>query len=222
MKQVTQSSSRDRPLCVARARASFPSIGVLTKGDTLAPTHVRQAQDPLSAAPSHARSNHAGMRAKIYTVDAPGPGRISTMAMPRGGDWISDEMAALRAEGVDILVSMLTAREATELVLTSEAEAAEESGILFVNLPVPDRGVPEQAGFRRCVEDLAGRLRDGAHVAIHCRMGIGRASLLAAALLVAEGSDVDAAWAAVSRARGLEVPDTPEQREWLSRWVAGR
>ena len=37
-----------------------------------------------------------------------GPGRLSTMARPRGGDWLADEMAALRRRGVDVLVCALT------------------------------------------------------------------------------------------------------------------
>ncbi|GGV35767.1 hypothetical protein GCM10010495_60950 [Kitasatospora herbaricolor] len=55
-----------------------------------------------------------------------------------------------------------------------------------------------------------------------CRAGIGRSSLLAAALLVLGGADPDTvlggadpdtAWHRIERARGLAVPDTAEQRE---------
>jgi protein-tyrosine phosphatase len=46
-------------------------------------------------------------------------------------------------------------------------------------------------------------------------MGIGRSSLLAAGCLVAQGMPPGEAWAAISDARGLTVPDTPEQRRWL-------
>ena len=40
------------------------------------------------------------MRPTLFTIDQPGPGWISTMAKPRGGDWLDDEMAALRLAGV--------------------------------------------------------------------------------------------------------------------------
>ncbi|MEU3554682.1 hypothetical protein [Streptomyces fragilis] len=69
--------------------------------------------------------------------------------------------------------------------------------------------------------DFAGRLRAGAHVVTHCRFGIGRASLLAAALLVLNGVDPETAWARIEQARGLAVPDTPEQRGWASCLVGG-
>ncbi|WP_406209068.1 hypothetical protein OH807_38055 [Kitasatospora sp. NBC_01560] len=53
------------------------------------------------------------MRPTLFTVDLPGPGRLSTMAKPRGDDWIDDEMTALRAGGVDILVCTLTGHRGT-------------------------------------------------------------------------------------------------------------
>jgi protein-tyrosine phosphatase len=84
----------------------------------------------------------------------------------------------------------------------------------FVAVPVPDRAVPDLATVLPTLRNLAGSLREGAHVVTHCRFGIGRASLLAAALLVLNGFDHDAVWNGLERARGLAVPDTPEQREW--------
>ncbi|MFJ9448299.1 hypothetical protein ACIRRH_41785 [Kitasatospora sp. NPDC101235] len=66
------------------------------------------------------------------------------------------------------------------------------------------------------LHELAERLQGGAHVVTHCRAGIGRSSLLAAALLVLNGVDPDTAWKHIERARGLAVPDTAEQREWTT------
>ena len=44
---------------------------------------------------------------------------------------------------------------------------------------------------------------------LHCRLG-GRASLVAADLLVSEGHIPTEAWNIVRQVRGLEVPDTSE------------
>jgi hypothetical protein len=44
------------------------------------------------------------MTSRLHTVRRCGPGRLSTMARPRGGDWLADELAALRRRGVDVLV----------------------------------------------------------------------------------------------------------------------
>ncbi|MFF7205445.1 tyrosine protein phosphatase [Streptomyces sp. NPDC008141] len=154
------------------------------------------------------------MRPALFTVDHPGPGQLSTMARPRGNDWLDDEMIALRNQGVDVLVSALTGPELDELGLADEPRTAAAAGLQFVAIPIPDRTVPDLAMILPTLRRLAGRLHEGAHVVTHCRAGIGRSSLLAAALLILNGVDPDTAWNRIERARGLAVPDTAEQREW--------
>jgi protein-tyrosine phosphatase len=154
------------------------------------------------------------MRPALFTIDQPGPGRLSTMAKPRGGDWLTDEMAALHAAGVTILVCALTTAELDEVDLTDEPRAAHDAGLEFVSIPIPDRGVPDPAAVLPDLQRLAGRVRDGAHVVTHCRFGIGRSSLLAAGILVLNGLPPEQAWEQLQRARGLTVPDTPAQRAW--------
>jgi hypothetical protein len=61
------------------------------------------------------------MRAPLYTVQGLSTGKVSIMARPRGGDWLFDEVKALHASGVDILVSLLTSEEVSELDLEEEA-----------------------------------------------------------------------------------------------------
>ncbi|MEU6827541.1 hypothetical protein ABZ894_02710 [Nocardia beijingensis] len=156
------------------------------------------------------------MHPNFYTVDHRGPGRLSIMAKPRGGEWLEDEMTALKASGVDHLVCALTAAELYECDLGAEERTAREAGLQFVSIPIVDRGVPDQASVLPTLRHLAAELNDGAHVLTHCRFGIGRASLLAAALLVLNGTDPDTAWNRLEQARGLTVPDTPDQREWTN------
>ena len=137
------------------------------------------------------------------------------MPRPRGGEWLADEMAALRHAGADILVCMLTARELDELGLVEEASVARAAGLCFVGLPTQDRGVPEVGAFRDLVGQLVGAVNAGKHVVVHCRMGIGRSSMVASAVLMARGWGARRAWSAVESARGLAVPDTEEQRRWV-------
>ncbi|WP_241672346.1 tyrosine protein phosphatase [Streptomyces sp. IB2014 016-6] len=129
-------------------------------------------------------------------------------------DWLTDEMNALSTTGVDILVCALTRPELDELGLEAEEQAAATAGLHFVAIPIPDRTVPDLATVLPTLRNLAERLREGAHVVTHCRFGIGRASLLAAALLILNGVDPETAWSHLEQARGLAVPDTAEQREW--------
>jgi protein-tyrosine phosphatase len=154
------------------------------------------------------------MRPTLFTVGLPGPGRLSTMAKPRGNDWLEDEMTALSRHGVDTLVCALTRPELDELGLADEPRAAVAAGLRFVAIPIPDRTVPDLATILPTLRKLAEQLHEGAHIVTHCRAGIGRSSLLAASLLILNGVDPDTAWTQLERARGLAVPDTAEQRDW--------
>ena len=87
----------------------------------------------------------------------------------------------------------------------------------FISFPIPNRGVPAALHEAMAVaQAVATKMGQGRAVAVHCRAGIGRSSLIAACVLVCSGFDPEAAFDAVSKARGLSVPDTDEQRYWVS------
>ncbi|HUM05651.1 MAG TPA: dual specificity protein phosphatase family protein [Terriglobales bacterium] len=149
-----------------------------------------------------------------------GPARLATMPRPRGGDWLKEEIEQLRVEGVDVLVSALTPDEVDELGLVQEPDTCRENGISFLAFPIADRDVPDSYGaVRSFVEGLNKELCDSKAVAIHCRAGIGRSSLLAACTLVVAGLSVDQAFAAIREARGCNVPDTEVQRVWVEKFA---
>jgi protein-tyrosine phosphatase len=162
------------------------------------------------------------LRPTLYTVHREGPGRLATMAKPRGDDWLDDELRALHRAGVDVLVCALPEAERAELGLAGEAAAAHRAGLDFAAIPIADRSVPRQDAALPHLQQLARRLAAGGHVVTHCRFGIGRASLLAAAVLVLEGIDPDEAWRRLTRARGRPVPDTEEQRRWITNLPTAR
>jgi protein-tyrosine phosphatase len=135
------------------------------------------------------------------------------MARPRGGEWLANEMSGLAAAGVDVLVSLLTDTEMASLELSGEAEAAQASGLQFYRLPTEDRQVPDLDAGLALAGTLQAHLDQGNGVAIHCRHGIGRSSTLAAMVLVLEGIQPQNAWALISDARGMTVPDTVAQLE---------
>jgi protein-tyrosine phosphatase len=138
------------------------------------------------------------------------------MAKPRGGEWLEDEIHALHREGVGMLVSALTKEEISELELTREGEICATAGLQFRNFPLPDRCVPNSMlDALSLASDLEEMLRGEKSVAIHCRYGIGRASLLAACVLTRGGVAVKEAFERIGAARGFPVPDTREQAEWV-------
>jgi protein-tyrosine phosphatase len=161
------------------------------------------------------------VRAELFFIlDCPA-GRLAIMARPRAGDWLDDEAASWRRQGLDTVVSLLEDHEVAELELTAEQESCAKAGLQFVRLPTPDRGLPRsEPAVAEVVSKLTAELRAGRGIGIHCRMGIGRSALLAVCVLAAMGVPVEAAWTAVGEARGLSVPDTPQQREWVARWCS--
>jgi protein-tyrosine phosphatase len=157
------------------------------------------------------------MRARLYTVELPGSGRLSVMPRPRGGDWLADEIAALREAGVEVLVSLLTAGEISELDLGEEARFCQERGMRYLSFPIQDFSVPaSQAEALDFLEGLQALLLEGKHVGMHCRGGIGRSGVMAGGLLVLFGHTPRRAFELLSAARGLEVPETDEQRAWVA------
>lgn len=142
------------------------------------------------------------------------------MPRPRAGDWLEDEVASWRKSGLEVIVSLLEESEIVELGLQAEEKACTQAGMKFLSCATPDRGLPaSQNTVSALVEELINELQQGRGVGIHCRIGVGRSALLAACVLHRLGCPLDEAWGSIARARGLSVPDTVEQREWVARWA---
>jgi hypothetical protein len=156
------------------------------------------------------------MRPQVHWIDLPIAGRLAIMGRPRAGDWLDDEIAGWREEGIDIVVSLLEPEEVSELGLRGEADLCRGQGIEFISFPIPDRGVP--AALRETMalaQAVATKISEGRAIAVHCRAGIGRSSLIAACALVCWGLDWEAAFDMIGKARGVTVPDTEGQRDWV-------
>ncbi|MCK1637620.1 dual specificity protein phosphatase family protein [Bradyrhizobium sp. 157] len=142
-------------------------------------------------------------------------GRLAIMARPRANDWLEVDVGEWKTCGVHLVISLLEPDEVTELGLQREAELCRASGIEFISFPIPDRGVPEIQQALGIARSIAGGLADGRSIAVHCRAGIGRASIIAACAMTCRGIEVGEALALIKAARGVIVPDTEEQRDWV-------
>ena len=60
------------------------------------------------------------MKPDIYWIPGPWAGRLAILARPRGGDWLVDEIEGWRDAGVQVIVSLLSEEETTELGLADE------------------------------------------------------------------------------------------------------
>lgn len=156
------------------------------------------------------------MKAELYRIARPGPGKLGIAARPRGGDWLDDELEALVSEGVDVVISLLTREEAVELGLEREEGLCRARGIDYLSFPVVDRGVPtSMSETDRLARTVSDAVETGRRVAIHCRAGIGRSTIVAACALIASGRSAVTPLETIAAARGCSVPDTAEQPEWL-------
>lgn len=156
------------------------------------------------------------MRTRVYWIDGPWPGRLAIIPRPRGGDWLEEEIQAWKEAGLNIVVSLLTQEEVAELELSQEEHWCRAQNIQFFAFPIPDRGVPaSRKAVAELVERLEKALEAGQSIAVHCRQGIGRSSIVAALLLVSAGEEPEMALAHISQARGCPVPDTSEQSRWV-------
>ncbi len=152
----------------------------------------------------------------VFWVRSFGAGSLGIVLRPRGGGWLPDDIGRMRTAGIDMLVSMLTAEEQAKFDLITEAECCHAQGIEYVSAPIPDLGVPtDSASFEKTIEKLTLALSRGQSVAVHCRQSVGRSGLAACSVLLAMGMSLDEAIAVVSQARGVQVPETLEQRVWL-------
>lgn len=156
------------------------------------------------------------------SLTEPTGARLATMARPRGGDWLEDELLHLRRLGVDLLVSALTGAEQRELDLEAEPQLAPQVGLDFLRLPIVDLGLPSSpAVYDQVTTQMAARLTAGDTVVAHCRQGIGRATLLAVGAMLRLGAvggasimGPEQALDRIAEARGRPVPDTEAQQHW--------
>lgn len=163
------------------------------------------------------------MYTKLYWIDKfENGGAIGIMPRPRGNDWLADEVKRLKESGVKTLVSLLEKDEIQELGLRDEERLCNQEQIEYINFPIKDRAIPtEQAAADRLTKLLDEKVTEGKKVVIHCRMGIGRASLIAAAVLIRRGLQTDKVIEKITKVRELKVPDTDEQVLWLKRLEKG-
>ena len=152
----------------------------------------------------------------IFWINGDPSLQLAIVLCPRGGDWLEDELLRMKRAGITTLVSLLDEDEAIELGLGEERTAAAAVGLSYLQYSIPDRHTPpDSAGFRLFVKSLVEQLQSGQYIGVHCQASIGRASITAACTLIHLGWKPEKALAAIEAARGCEIPDTQEQREWI-------
>jgi protein-tyrosine phosphatase len=160
------------------------------------------------------------MPTELFWLDGPWRGKLALAARPRGGDWLVDEIANWKQSGISSILSLLTPEEERDLDLRDEASEAKQQGLEFSSFPILDRQVPQsELKLGEVLEKLDRTLSSERNVVVHCRQGVGRTGLVAACLLVKNGMSPGAAVETVSVARGVAIPETSAQRDWIERYA---
>lgn len=155
---------------------------------------------------------------EIYPIDSIGRGSLAIMAHPASHGDLESAIAAIASSDIQQIVSLLASAEVRLLGLEHEAELVNAASMQFLSFPVTDMGLPGSSeAFAGLAWQLYQQIEAGSNVVIHCRGGIGRSGLLAAAVLLHDGFEVQQALAEVTRKRGRQVPETAQQGDWLAK-----
>lgn len=151
----------------------------------------------------------------FFHVPREGKGGLSLGPRPQTG--AVDAWAAQAAsEGVGFVISMLSDKEIAEFGLTNEGERLGRRGVSFTRYGVIDYGTPDMPRFRGLIDAMRVEMEAGSHVHIHCAGGTGRAGTVASCLLLGDGVDAAEAVRRVSEARGVQVPETSKQLDFVT------
>ncbi len=152
----------------------------------------------------------------MYKVGTMGDGFLAIMACPSIEADAPASIANIARLGIRQVVSLLELTEARNLGLENERLEVKAFEMGFVSFPIPDMGLPASVeDFTQLTQMLFTQVNAGINTLVHCRAGIGRSGLLAAGVLLHAGMDAEKAFDYVSQMRGIRVPETHQQHEWL-------
>ena len=156
------------------------------------------------------------MEAEYFKVYSALAGFLAIMPRPRILRGRPDSIDTLAASGIHRVVSLLQHTEAELLGLQDESKEVLAQGMQFDSFPVADFGVPSSlTAFAEFTREMSAQLTQGANILIHCRGGVGRSGLVAAGVMLQSGVDPGQVFSRISARRGVRVPETDAQQQWL-------
>ena len=147
---------------------------------------------------------------------APATGWLSIGPCPGRADEkrnLARDLAAIRATGVTILITLMTRDELDELGVGDLQAESRRIGLIRHHLPIRDFGTPDarwEEAWQLVSPGLRAALRQGSGIHLHCRGGCGRSGMVAARILAELGVAPGAAIARVRAARPCAI-ETAEQ-----------
>jgi protein-tyrosine phosphatase len=126
-----------------------------------------------------------------------------------GGQYRRRGWPSLEARGITAVLNLRIEFDDKEAGIAPER---------YLHLPTVDDDAPALEHLHTGAAFIAEEAERGGAVYIHCKSGIGRAAVMAAAYLVSTGLTADEAWARIRQARPFIRP-TPVQIEQLGRFA---
>lgn len=119
---------------------------------------------------------------------------------------------------IETLLCLLPTDEQLKLGIADEEVWCRNAKINFLHFPIDDYDVPKSIVDTKAIAAvLLDELRNDSNVAIHCRAGIGRSSLICTVLLLLTGMSLQESLNVISKARGVSIPETKSQKKWLEK-----
>ena len=157
------------------------------------------------------------MNTEMFRIETIGQGYFAVMAHPASNGDPGSAISEIAANGIGQVISLLEAGETRALGLDCEGELVSAHSMEFLSFPVPDMGLPASVeDFTRLSWRVYQQVESGINTLVHCRGGIGRSGMLAAAVLLHTGLDAQQAFIRVTQMRGMRVPETTGQGTWLA------
>jgi Tyrosine phosphatase family len=165
------------------------------------------------------RTEASGRRFREAPLPSGIAGRLFLDEMPGRHGPLGDAWAAVEAARVSCIVCLAGKLEIEAKSPTYAAAIARgEVPCDRIECPIVDFGVPKDAASLRAVaESVAGRLRAGERVLVHCGAGRGRSGMFAICVLLVLGAPLEEASTAARQAKA--GPETDQQEDFVRRFV---
>lgn len=156
------------------------------------------------------------MKTRIFWIEE----NLGIMSRPLGGDDLQEEIIHWKKLGINTIISFLTDEENEELDLEYERMDCRREGFEFIKFPIEDGNVPDSyLKTKELVTYLAEKMRKNHKILLHSRGGIGRTSMIAASILAKNGLRIKDAFEFITKIRGIKVPDSDAQKNWVEEFV---
>lgn len=122
-------------------------------------------------------------------------GKIAGMERPGSLHDLEEDLAYLRAAGIDVIVN-----------LQEEEHFQNHEGFIVKNIPISDFGAPDLSDFEEFILFVTPHIEGGKGVLVHCFAGMGRTNLMLACYLLHHvGADPDSALETVRLKRPVHM-----------------